>query len=435
LRRPLANSSLTALGAPRSGLTFESINPATEEVVGLVALADDADLDNAVAAARAAISGPWSKVSGLERGNVLVKFADDLEAAKEALARAQVLEMGKTITQSRFEIDYLVNLFRYHAGWASKLDGAVKNIPGELRCYVTHEPIGVVAAITPFNVPLYLMATKLAPALAAGYAFIHKPPTETSLSGQIFAEVVRRSGLPKGLYNLVTGRGSSVGRAIARHPGIDKIAFTGSTEVGIDITREAAATLKRVTMELGGKSPNIILSDADLEIATTNAVMGNFINSGQICTSCSRLIVERSVYNEVVDRVHAKIEAIVVGDPFDKNTFNGPVASKTAQDHIMGYIGKGKAERARLVTGGETFTLTARAGSSVRHSSSTQPTTSLLRAKRYSDPCLQSFPSRTLRTHWRSATLRPTVLLQSCIPATSERPSGRRRRFRPDLCG
>lgn len=341
---------------PRSGRQIDTINPTTEGVAGSVAEGGEAELDDAVAAARAALDGPWAGFTGLQRTQALMRLADAFERNLEDLAIRQVLEMGKNIRQSRFEIEYLVNLFRYHAGWATKLDGSVKHVPGGFHCYTTHDPVGVVAAITPYNVPLYLMATKLAPALAAGCTFIHKPATATSLSALKFAEVFLEADLPPGLYNLVTGPGGSLGKAIARHRGIDKVAFTGSTEVGVDIVRESAATMKRVTMELGGKSPNIVLADADLDTTATNAVLGNFINSGQICTSGSRLIVERPVYEEVVERVVNLLGTFKIGDPLEEDTFFGPVASKGAQTKIMGYIESGKAE-AKLATGGNATTV------------------------------------------------------------------------------
>ena len=207
--------------------------------------------------------------------------------------------MGKNIRQSRLEVQGVAELFRYHAGWASKLDGAVRQVPGGFHCYVTLEPVGVVTAITPFNVPLYLTATKAAPALAAGNVFIHKPSDNASISALRMAEMIEQAGVPEGVYSVITGNGRELGQAISAHRGIDKIAFTGSTRTGIDIIQRSTPTLKKVTMELGGKSPHIICADADadadLERAAQMALIGNFLNSGQICTSGSRLIVEVGV--------------------------------------------------------------------------------------------------------------------------------------------
>lgn len=339
--------------APDDGHYAEITNPATEETVGSVAIAGDAELDGAVTAARGALDGAWGKLSGLERGMALLRLAEAIEKNLDGIARAQVLEMGKTIQQSRLEIRSVLELLQYHAGWASKLDGSVREVPGGFHTFVIHEPVGVVAAITPFNVPIYLMATKLAVALAAGCTFVHKPATATSLSAVRFAEAVEKADMPAGVYNLVTGSGSKLGKAISTHRGIDKIAFTGSTEVGIQIVKDSAESLKKVTMELGGKSPNIVLADADVEIASTNAMLGNFLNSGQICTSGSRLIIERPVYDELLEALIKKLEVCKIGDPMQEDTFFGPVADAGAHKRILGYIDQGKAEGARLVHGGE----------------------------------------------------------------------------------
>ena len=342
---------------PREDQYVDLINPTNESVAARVAMAEQAELDAAVSAARAALSGTWSRLTGLDRGRALIRLADAIEKDMDEIARAQVIEMGKTIRQSRIEINGVLELLHYHAGWASKLDGSVREVPGGFHTYVMHEPVGVVAAITPFNVPIYLMATKLAVALAAGCSFVHKPATATSLSAVRFAEAVEKSDLPAGAYNLVTGSGSKLGYAISTHKSIDKIAFTGSTEVGIKIIKDAAHTLKKVTMELGGKSPNIILADADIDLASTNAMIGNFLNSGQVCTSGSRLIVERPVYDEVLETLIEKLKACKIGDPMLEGTFFGPVSSKSAQGKILGYIESGKKEGARLALGGNATTV------------------------------------------------------------------------------
>ena len=339
---------------PSGGDYADCINPATEEVVGKIAQASEDDLDAAVSAARAALEGEWGATRGHDRGELMRKLADLIERNMDDLARPMVLEMGKTMKQAQFETFALVELFRYQAGWASKLDGRVPEVTG-FHTFVTHEPVGVVGAITPFNVPIYLMATKLAAALGAGCTFLHKPASSTPLSAYAFAKVFDQADFPDGVYNLVTGKGSVVGKGISTHPGVNKVAFTGSTGVGIGIVKDAADTVKKVTMELGGKSPNVVLDDVDTELAAQNVLYGCFINSGQICTATSRLVIDAAVHDEVVEHLIAKLKALKVGDPFDDDTFMGPVADKEAFDKIMGYIEKGKAEGATLALGGKAF--------------------------------------------------------------------------------
>lgn len=337
----------------QSGERTDVINPATEEVVGSIPLAEKEDLDRAVDAAQAAMDGEWSSLSGLDRGKALLRLADAIDAHRDEIVKAQVIEMGKPISLSTYEITATADLFRYHAGWASKLSGSVRETTSDMLTFVVREPVGVVAAITPFNVPIYLMATKLAVALAAGCTFIHKPASATPLSANAFATAVHDANLPAGVYNLLTGSGSKLGEAISTHPGIAKVAFTGSTKVGIGIIKNSADTVKHVTMELGGKSPNIVLADADIEVAATNALVGNFMNSGQVCTSGSRLIVERPIYQAVVERLIKKLKECPIGNPMDEKTFFGPVASKSAYDKILGYIKKGQEEGAKIATGGK----------------------------------------------------------------------------------
>jgi len=330
-------------------------NPFNGEVVTTFAQATESDLNEAVKAASQALEGSWSKMKGRDRGRLMNRIADLIDENLDDLAYRQVVEMGKTINQSRFEIQATADLFRYQAGWADRLDGTVPEVvnTGEFHTYTRREPIGVVCAITPFNVPIYLMATKASAALSAGCTFIHKPASSTSVSALKFASILQEAGVPDGVFNLLTGPGSSLGKLIPRHPGINKIGFTGSTEVGIDIVRESAATMKRVTMELGGKSPHVILADADLHAAAKNALIGNFTNSGQICTSGSRLIVEQSVYEEVVDRLKALLDQCPIGDPLDPNTFFGPVSSKHDQEKILTYFDIGRADGATAAYGGD----------------------------------------------------------------------------------
>jgi len=233
------------------GESYPSINPATEQPAATIALGTASDLDEAVRAARTAFDeGSWPKMSGVERGKALNRVAELIEVNLESLAIRQVAEMGKNIRQSRLEVQGMAEVFRYHAGWASKLDGAIRHVPGGFHCFVVLEPVGVVAAITPFNVPLYLAATKAAPALAAGNVFIHKPSDTASISALRLAELIQEAGVPEGVYSVITGNGRELGQVISAHRGIDKIAFTGSTKTGIDIVQRSAPTLKKVTMEL-----------------------------------------------------------------------------------------------------------------------------------------------------------------------------------------
>ena len=332
----------------------EVMNPATEETVGRIAQASADELDRAVSAANEALAGEWGAMTGLQRGELMHKLADVIEANMEELALPMVLEMGKTIRQAQFETYALVELFRHQAGWASKLDGNVPEAPG-FHTFVTHEPVGVVGAITPFNVPIYLMATKLAAALAAGCTFIHKPASVTPLSAYAFAKVFDQAGFPAGVYNLVTGKGSVVGNGLSKHEGVNKIAFTGSTPIGIQIVKDSADTVKKVTMELGGKSPNVVLDDVDIDIAAQNVLYGCFINAGQICTATSRLVIDEKVHDAVLERLVEKLSALKVGDPMQKNTFMGPVAGQEAFDKITGYLEKGKAEGATVLLGGDSM--------------------------------------------------------------------------------
>ncbi len=339
----------------RSGRTFETLNPATGGLLARVAEADQADLDAAVAAARSAFEeGPWPKMSAAERGRVLWRIADLLMQKADEVARIETLDNGKPIFESRqVDIPMVAEVFQYYAGWATKLTGeSIPTRPGAFT-YTLREPIGVVAAIVPWNFPLLLASWKIAPALAAGNTVIVKPSSNTPLSALKLAEIARDAGLPEGVLNVLTGRGTVVGMGMVRHPGIDKIAFTGETRTGIEIAKAGAETLKKITLELGGKSPNIVFADADLEAAVRGATVGIFYGKGEVCAAGSRLFVEKSIHDQFMEKLVARTRKMVPGDPLDPKTRFGAIVSKDQMEKVLRYIALGKEEGAELVTGGE----------------------------------------------------------------------------------
>ena len=336
-----------------NGKTFDHIDPTTEEVVARVASATTEDLDDAVAAAKRAFANGWAAMDGHARGVVLWKVADAIDRHADELARLETMDMGKPIADFRaIDAPHLSNTFRYFAGWASKLEGSVKPVKGDFLTTTLREPLGVVACITPFNFPMVLSVHKFAPALACGNTIVHKPADKTPLGAVKLAEIMREAGLPPGVFNVVNGDGASLGDAISAHPDIEKIAFTGSTKVGVGIIQKSAPTAKHVTMELGGKSPNIVFADADLDRAVEVAFRACFSNKGEICFAGSRLLLERPVYDEVIDRLRARLARVRIGDPLDPQTEMGPQASRADLDHAMKYVGIGKQDGARLVVGG-----------------------------------------------------------------------------------
>src|SRR5262245_52409757 len=287
-----------------SGKTMEVVNPATEEVIAHVAAADAVDVDAAVAAARAALAGPWSKMSARERGRLVRALADRLLARADDVARLETLHNGKPISESRhIEIPAAAECFEYYVGRADKVMGETIPVKGNYLNYTLREPVGVVAAIVPWNFPLLLAAWKVAPALACGNTVILKPASQTPLTALALAEIAVDAGLPAGVLNVITGPGAKVGQALVEHPGIDKIAFTGDTSTGKAIMRSAADTLKKITLELGGKSPNIVLADADLEAALRGATIGIFYGKGEVCAAGSRLLVDRTIQEAFVDKL------------------------------------------------------------------------------------------------------------------------------------
>ncbi len=336
-----------------SGRRFPVVNPATEEVIAEVALGDAADVNAAVKAARTCYeSDGWRKLSARQRGRLLAKTADLLEARLDEFARLETAHNGKTLFESKIELGMTVNTLRYYGGWADKIVGDTLPVDGPFFVYTLREPIGVVGAIVPWNFPLNIASWKFAPALATGCTIVLKPASETPLTALLFAELVQEAGFPAGAFNVVAGGGSSAGAALVRHPEVDKISFTGSTEVGRQIMKMAADTNKRVTLELGGKSPNIVFADADVKAAVRGAQTGIFYGKGEVCAAGSRLLVERSVHDQVVEQLAEGAKKLAIGDPLDKNTRLGALVSKQQRETVLGYIKKGVDEGAQLVAGG-----------------------------------------------------------------------------------
>jgi len=338
-----------------SGKTFETIDPSTEEVLTSVAEGDKADVDKAVAAARRAFeSGPWPKMSARERGRLLLRVADLIMKNKDELARLETLDNGKPIGEtSAVDIPQAAEVFAYYGGWADKVYGQTIPVSDSFFTYTLREPHGVCGQIIPWNFPLLMASWKLAPALACGNTSVLKPAEQTPLSALRLAELMLEADLPPGVVNVVTGFGPTAGAAIAEHRDVDKVAFTGSTEVGRIIQRAAAGNLKSVSLELGGKSPNIVFADADLGEAVKGAMTGIFFNQGEVCCAGSRLFVEESVHDEFVSRLAEHARSIKVGDPLDPTTQMGAQVSEEQFTKILGYIEAGKSGGATLVTGGK----------------------------------------------------------------------------------
>ena len=336
------------------GAQFPTVNPADGTVTTQVADGSSSDIETAVLAARKAFEeGPWPRMSGHERARILLKVADLIERDAEELAYLDTIDMGKPISLSRVENGmFAMATYRYYAGLASRTSGGTHDSMGTAFAYTVREPIGVIGAITPFNAPVLMSATKIAPALAAGNTVVHKPSETTPLSALKIAGLFAEAGLPEGVLNVVTGTGSELGKALVAHPGVDKIAFTGSNLVGQQIIRASADTLKKVSVELGGKSANIIFADAYLDQAIEHAFDGIFYSAGQVCIAGSRLLVQRPVYDEVVEALARRAEAAVPGDPTDPSTLIGPLAHRAQFDKVSSYVDIGRQEGARLVVGG-----------------------------------------------------------------------------------
>src|ERR1700722_13894408 len=336
-----------------SGRTFKSLNPATEQVIATVAEGNEIDVDRAVAAARRAFEGPWRTMRASERGNILLKWADLLKIHADEIAELESLDAGKPISAVlRQDLPAAIDTLTYYAGWADKISGEVVSTRDDALTYTVREPVGVVAAIVPWNFPLMIGMWKLAPALACGCTVVMKPAELTSLSALRIGELALEAGLPPGVLNIVTGPGRVVGDALVNHPDVDKVTFTGSPGVGRGIMRAAAGNFKRVSLELGGKSANVIFDDADLDAASKAAAAGIFFNAGQVCSAGSRVLVQERAYDEVVERLPGRARALRIGDPGDRATVLGPVISEKQMKSILDYVDIGLKEGALLTTGG-----------------------------------------------------------------------------------
>ncbi|HKD62559.1 MAG TPA: aldehyde dehydrogenase family protein [Candidatus Acidoferrales bacterium] len=341
-----------------SGKTFPTYNPATGEVLSNVAEGDSEDIDRAVKAARAAFeTGPWAKISPSERGRMIWRLADLIEKHTEEFAQLESLDNGKPLKIARIaDIPLTVDNFRYYAGWSTKIEG--NTIPmglakqGSFHAYTVREPVGVVGQIIPWNFPLLMAAWKLGPALATGCCVVLKPAEQTPLTALRLGELIQEAGFPDGVVNIVPGYGETAGAALAAHMDVDKIAFTGSTEVGKLIIHAAAGNLKKVSLELGGKSPNIVMDDADLESAIPGASMAIFFNQGQCCCAGSRLFVEKKVFDKVVDGISQAATKIRVRPGLDPESDLGPLVSEEQLNRVCGYLESGVKEGAKAVVGG-----------------------------------------------------------------------------------
>jgi phenylacetaldehyde dehydrogenase len=343
-----------------SGKTFPTYNPATGEVLAEVAEGDREDINRAVDAARAAFeNGPWRKMTASERGRAIWKLADLLEENLEEFAAIETLDNGKPLKVARVaDVPLAVDLFRYMAGWATKIEGntipiSVPYAPGtRFLAYTLREPVGVVGQIIPWNFPLLMAAWKLGPALATGNTVVLKPAEQTPLSCLRLGELIQQAGIPDGVVNIVPGYGETAGAALAAHPGVDKVAFTGSTEVGKLILQAAAGNLKKVSLELGGKSPNVVFADVDLNAAIDGAASAIFFNHGQCCCAGSRLYVEQPIFDKVVDGVSQSAAKINVGPGMQPDTDMGPLVSEEQLNRVCGYLESGFSEGAKAVVGG-----------------------------------------------------------------------------------
>jgi betaine-aldehyde dehydrogenase len=336
----------------RSGKWFPVYDPSTEELLAEAPDANAEDVDAAVAAAREAFeNGPWSKSMAQDRGRVLFRLAEKLRAETAALAELETRNTGKPIVESEYDIADAATCFEYYGGLATKVVGQVNPVPANALSLSLREPVGVAGQIIPWNYPLLMAAWKLAPALAAGCTCVLKPAEQTPLTALEFARWFEEAGLPAGVVNMVTGFGETAGAPLATHREVNKVAFTGSVEVGKKIARAAADSLKRVSLELGGKSPNIFFADADFEAAIDGALFGVFINQGEVCSAGSRILVERSIYSKFVEAMAAKAKTIRVGAPLERETKMGPLVSREQYDRVVSYMEMGKHE-AKLCAGG-----------------------------------------------------------------------------------
>ncbi|MEM1211480.1 MAG: aldehyde dehydrogenase family protein [Planctomycetota bacterium] len=343
-----------------SGETFAVYDPATGEEIAQCAAGNAADVDRAVKAARKAFDeGPWTRMTSSERGKIIWKLGDLLEEHLDEFAQLETLDNGKPFGVAQAaDVPLAVDMFRYMAGWTTKIEGdtipiTVPYTPGaRYHAYTRKEPVGVAAQITPWNFPLLMVAWKLAPALAAGCTIVLKPAEQTPLSALRLGDLILEAGFPEGVVNIVTGLGEDAGAPLTAHPMVDKVAFTGSTEVGKMIVHAAADNLKKVTLELGGKSPNVIYPDADLDTAIPGAANAIFFNHGQCCCAGSRLFAHHSVYDRVVEGVSKHADSLKLGSGFESDTDMGPLVSKEQQDRVAGYLSAGQRDGATAACGG-----------------------------------------------------------------------------------
>src|SRR6202000_3328329 len=354
---PLARDRLLLIDGKRvpssSGRTFKSLNPATEEVIATIAEGNEADVDRAVAAARRAFEGPWRTMRAAERGALLLKWAELLKRHADEIVEIESLDGGKPISATlRQDFPAAIDTLTYYAGWADKITGDVVPTRDDALTYTVRDPVGVVAAIVPWNFPLMIGMWKLAPALACGCTIVMKPAELTSLSALRIGELALEAGIPPGVFNIVTGPGRVVGDALVNHPDVDKVTFTGSPGVGRGIMKGAAGNFKRVSLELGGKSANVIFDDANLDAAAKAAAAGIFFNAGQVCSAGSRGVAQEKIYDEVDEGLPQRAKALRIGDPADRATALGPVISEKQMKSILDYVDIGQKEGALLTTGG-----------------------------------------------------------------------------------
>jgi aldehyde dehydrogenase (NAD+) len=336
-----------------SGCYFDTLNPATEQVIARVAEADTADIDAAVRSARAAFEGAWGHMRAADRGHALLRLADLIRQNIDELVELESLDSGKPISAiRRQDLPAVLDTLAYYAGWADKINGQVIPARPDALTYTVREPMGVVAAIVPWNFPLMIGMWKIAPALACGCTVVLKPAELTPLTALRIGELALEAGFPRGVLNVVPGFGKIAGQALVDHPDVDKVTFTGSPGVGRQILRSAAGNLKRVTLELGGKSANVIFPDADLDAAVKAAGSGIFFNAGQVCSAGSRILVHEKIHDEVVERLAARANMIRLGDPKDSATAMGPLISAGQMKRVLDYIEVGKNEGARIAAGG-----------------------------------------------------------------------------------
>jgi betaine-aldehyde dehydrogenase len=337
--------------AARSGRTFEVRNPATDEPMATAPDAASEDVDRAVKAARKAFEGGWRDVTAQERGRILFRLADTVRRESKRLASLETLNSGKPLAESEFDITDAATCFEYYGGLATKLHGEVLNVPDNALSLAIREPVGVAAQVIPWNYPLLMAAWKLAPAICAGCAMVIKPAEQTPVTLLELARFFGESGLPNGVVNVVTGFGETAGAPLVAHPQVDKVAFTGSVEVGRSVMRAAADTLKKISLELGGKSPNIFFADADFEAAVDGALFGVFVNQGEVCSAGSRVLVQKPIYRKMLDAMVEKAKRIKLGPGTDPATKMGPLVSRAQMERVVRYQEIGKKE-AKVAFGG-----------------------------------------------------------------------------------